>query len=456
MLFARRSLGVLLLGFLSRYFTSVIADLLSDSEIVQWQNILVDIRNQVLNGTEFRPDNNEASADILLSGIVNKDFLNNRWVNYTKDLPIVVIETSNSIRSIGNVMGSVFTSWSCAQFSGAHAIVLDRLDPKLSGIPQRVGNTFFTELPEIIVNKNSHKTRAEVLEDYKRLCPNNHRYPWAQSKQPLDKFIPFFRDIAQEPMRQQLLSIGIIAVRSSATTVEDNSMATTIILPQHQLNNSNSKLARMNDIPDLYFSLSVTEREQLPLYPDVTIQYRCSDNIFTTAMGLLQFHDVVDNIPSTAKYIFILTEDEIHTGRMNGDNRLPNEMKAVVHLCRPILEALAHDIQKAFPAARVVVRRGGNGELFFEVLSMLMYSPTVICSASTFCFYFALLNPHGKVILPSWWFHGELELNCCGNVQMLPSMKPIGKWITPDGQVLTESNFAVESMIQILRNRSYN
>ena len=446
-----------LLPFIVRYFIAVVADVLAEHDIAQWQNILVDIRNQVLSDPDFKPDSNEASADILLSGIVNNDFLSNRWVKYTKDLPIVIIETSNSIRSIGNVMGSVFTSWSCAQFSGAHAIVLDRLDPKLSGISHRVGSTFFTALPEIIVNKNPHKTRAEVLEDYKKLCPNNDRYPWSQSAQPIDKFIPYFRAIVQEPMHKQLLSIGLANTQDErATAAEGGSLATSIILPQHQLNNSHTKLAQMNDIPDLYFTLSVTEREQLPVYPDVVVQYRCSDNIFSTAMGLLQFHDVIDSIPRDAKYIFILTEDEVHTGRMSGSSRFPHEMNAVINLCRPILEALSHDIQKAFPTARVVVRRGGNGELFFEVLAMMMYSSTVICSVSTFCFYFALSNPHGRVILPSWSFHGHLELDCCGNVVMRPDMKAVGKWIAPDGQVMSDTNFAVESMIEILRNRSYH
>ena len=452
-----RLLLFLMVGFINQYFKFAIADeLLSDSEIAQWQSILVDIRDQILSGPDFiRVNSTTDHVDPLLSGIVNQKFLNNRWINYTKELPIVVIETSNCISSIGNVMGSVFNSWSCAHFSGAHAIVLDYLDPTLCGIPHRVGNTFFAALPKIIVHKNPHKTRAEVVEDYKKLCPKNNRYPWVQSEQPIDKFIPYLRDIVQEPMRKQLLSIGIEG--SNGARASNDSVATTIILPQHQLNNSNTNTAQMTDVPDLYYTLSVTEKEQLLLYPDVTVHYRCSDNIFFKGMGLLQFHDIIDNIPSTAKYIFILTDDIIHTGRMNSYGRLPHfMMNAVEHLCRPILEALVHDIHHAFPSAHVVIRRGGNGEMFFEILSMLMNSSTVICSASTFCFHFALMNPSGRIILPSMWFHGEKELNCCGNVEMHPLMKSVWKWIAPNGHVLNESNIAVETMIHILRNRSYH
>lgn len=468
MLFSTRLLLLLVVGFISRYFKSVLADKLSESEIVHWNKVLVRIRDQILSGPEFIPvTNTSVNVNILLSGIVNLDFINNRWINYTKELPIVVIETSNCIKSIGNVMGSVYNSWSCAHFSGAHAIVLDRQDPKLSGIPERAGNTFFTAFPEIIVNPNAHKTRAEVLKDYKKLCPKNIRYPWAQSEQPIEKFIPYLRHIIHEPMRKQLLSIGISIGSSSssssskngATVAENrnNSITTTVILPQHQVNSSYSNKARMTDIPDLYDSLSAMEREQLPFYPDVTIHYRCSDNIFFNTMGLLQFHDIIDNIPSTAKYIFILTDDEIHTGRMNSEGRLPRFIiDAVVQLCRPVLDALAHDIQKAFPSAHVVVRRGGNGEMFFEILSMMMYSSTVICSTSTFCFHFAIMNPSGRVILPSWWFHGEKALNCCGNVEMLSHIQPVFKWIAPNGQVLNESTITVEAMLQILRNRTYH
>lgn len=426
--------------FLSSYYISVFSEL-SEAEVAKWFNILVDIRKRVLKSPDFKPDKVEAHADTMLSGIVNQNFLHNRWVKYTKELPIIVIETSNSIRSIGNVMGSVVTSWSCAHFSGAHAIVLDRLDPKLSAIPNRVGNTFFTALPEIFVNKNPCKTRAEVLEVYKKLCPNNHRYPWIQSKHPIGTFIPFFRDILQEPIRKQLLTFG-------------KNITTTMILPQHQINTSHSKLAHMEDIPDLYISLAATEREQLPVYPDVTVHYRCSDNIFERAqMGLLPFHSIIDNIPSSAKYIFIVTEDLVHTAKMNGGSRSTDEISAVVRLCRPIIAALAHDIQKSFPSARVVTRRGGNNEFLFEIVSMFMYSSTVICSASTFCMYFAAANPLGKVFLPPLpvGFHGHSELNCCGNIVTLPhNMKP---WISPGGNV---SSIHVNSIIEILRNRSYH
>jgi hypothetical protein len=52
----------------------------------------------------------------------------------------------------------------------------------------------------------------------------------------------------------------------------------------------------------------ITIPENLPVIPDVTIQYTC-DNVDKNQQknGFLPFHAIADVIPDTSKYIYVLT-----------------------------------------------------------------------------------------------------------------------------------------------------
>ena len=119
--------------------------------------------------------------------------------------------------------------------------------------------------------------------------------------------------------------------------------------------------------------------EVLPLVPDVTIQYRCGDNIgFSYMYGILPFTAFKPRIPTGSKYIYVLSD---HPSRAMHSQ--------FTSKCQVILKALFIYLQESNPTSTVVVKRGGD--LFLDYIRMA-YSKVLICSASTYCFWPALAN----------------------------------------------------------------
>jgi hypothetical protein len=248
--------------------------------------------------------------------------------------------------------------------------------------------------------------------------------------------------IAWRPFVQKALERESKIKLKIGTTVK-----TTIFIPEH----IGGQISGFVDTPDLYNDLSIRNRTNLPLYPDVTIHYRCSDNIFFDNMGLLPFHHIVNVIPSQAEFIFIVTE---------GSN--PQDYQHVRSVCKPVLQALADKIKLKFPKANVVIRSGGrHHDALFELFDMFVYSSVVITSASSFSTYMALSNSNGKVFLPYRRFMGHFNLTCygsvgsCGNVHTLHDGFPINFWIRNDGTKLSERTITSQDMIDILENKTY-
>ena len=165
------------------------------------------------------------------------------------------------------------------------------------------------------------------------------------------------------------------------------------------------------DIPDLTTIYESTNYStlMLPLHPDVVIHYRCSDNINFKWMGLTQFHTILNLIPTDSRYIIILTEG--------------------TPLGLAIISALRKRILAKFPSLeQVLIRHGGS--VFSPIVSFL-HAKTVICSASTFCFYFATSNIHGKVYMPTRPFYGSPW--SMYNFQVLREQWPVYRWFYPNG-----------------------
>ena len=128
----------------------------------------------------------------------------------------------------------------------------------------------------------------------------------------------------------------------------------------------------------------------LPLVPNVTIQYRCGDNIGfgKTRYGLLPFRAFSkQRIDSTsAMFIYVIADSPTRSLTSPFSGR-----------CELILTKLFEHLRKEFPASVVVVKRGGDAFLDY---ARIAYANTVICSASTFCFWPAISNVHGQVHFP--------------------------------------------------------
>lgn len=111
-----------------------------------------------------------------------------------------------------------------------------------------------------------------------------------------------------------------------------------------------------------------------PAIPDVSIHYRCGDNlaIFKYGYGLLPYYAIPPLIPVNARHIYILTDNH-----EKGSN------------CHAIVDHLADYIAEKFPLSAVQICRGSDPLVDFLRLT---YSNTTICSSSTFCFFAALAN----------------------------------------------------------------
>lgn len=140
--------------------------------------------------------------------------------------------------------------------------------------------------------------------------------------------------------------------------------------------------------PDTDFSNARTD-EALPMVPDVTIQYRCGDNIgFSYMYGILPFTAFTVRIPQDSKYIYVLSD---HPSRAMHSQ--------FTSKCQVILKALFVYLIETNPGSTIVVKRGGD--LFLDYIRMA-YSKVLICSASTYCFWPALANVQngGEVHFP--------------------------------------------------------
>lgn len=124
---------------------------------------------------------------------------------------------------------------------------------------------------------------------------------------------------------------------------------------------------------------NASPQEFLPIVPDVTIQYRCGDNIqFSYMYGILPYTAFASRIPKDSKYIYVLSD---HPSRA---------MHALyTSRCEVILKGLFDYLQEKNPSSIIVIKRGGD--LFLDYVR-LAFSKIIICSASTYCFWPALAN----------------------------------------------------------------
>lgn len=140
--------------------------------------------------------------------------------------------------------------------------------------------------------------------------------------------------------------------------------------------------------PDNDF-INVNSTDKLPTVPDVTIQYRCGDNIgFSYIYGILPFAAIISRIPPNSKYIYVLSDHPSRAVHSPYSGR-----------CHLILKSLFEVLKESNPKSIIVVKRGGD--LYVDYVRMAL-SKVLVCSASTFCLWPALANVQrgGQVHFP--------------------------------------------------------
>ncbi len=261
----------------------------------------------------------------------------------------------------GNTLGYYLNDLACADLSGAHFLAVHKefklLDPESLVTAGSDRYAFFDRLPDLVVNPRA-KSPAEVRAAMKSQC-TCLQYCWEHSKAPWLQRIPLIR------------SYLLPAIDAYVAAADGYSRGTV-------LNNA-------TDLSSLS-SLSAP----LPLIPNVTIQYRCGDNIGfgKTRYGLLPFSAYtkrrIDS--SIAQYIYVIADSPTRSVGHPYSGR-----------CETILQKFFEHLRAEFPQAVVVVKRGGDAFLDY---ARIAYSRVVVCSASTFCFWPAISNTVGQVHFP--------------------------------------------------------
>jgi hypothetical protein len=288
------------------------------------------------------------------------DFDESYFMNYTNDHPIwIKLHGGVNENQFGNHLGEFMKDYACAEFIGAHLILL--MPPHYA---HREYPIFDQSLPKIIVHE-SPSTLQESLSRLKSGACGSFNHGWLTPPGPaLDNSLK--TKTLPHILHHSLSTAGIAALKGQQTFYQ----------PSQSSKNS------------------ITINYTFPIVSDVALHYRCSDNINFPGMGLLPFPTIVSLIPTSARYIYIHTEGRSHV-----------TVRSHESLCPTVMDHLLEAISNAFPEAYVVIRTSGIYETMFDFIASYK---ALICSSSTFCTHAAIGKLHGEVYLPRVWYAGQL------------------------------------------------
>jgi hypothetical protein len=313
--------------------------------------------------TVIRENITQSSPKCLTYGYtsVAQDYLSGRWREYLSEIQSMVFPNCLNIIYFGNSIGTYLNEMACAMLVGAHFIavpggtkedVTHHHSSANHALHRARQEAFLHAFPSVLVNPRP-RPPADVEKRVQAKCKCT-RYCWDDPNAPWTYELPLIKEIVRNASDAYLYHDEELLLNG---TVID-SARDFFMLP-----NSSS----YNSVLDQFF----------PLIPDVTIQYRCSDNLGfnygALGYGLLPFRAITKRIKSSDKYIYVLAE--------------PAERSHPNPFCGNILVGLMEFVHDHFPETTVIVKRGGDPFLDYV---RFINSPTTICSASTFCFYAAL------------------------------------------------------------------
>eukprot|EP01038_Epipyxis_sp_PR26KG_P008204 gene8204-11099_t len=332
------------------------------------------------------------------------DYLKGLYDSLLGEVPAMVYPFCARTFQLGNTLGYYLNDVACADLSGAHFIavhkrfsLIDRESLATQGDEDQL--SFLNSLPDLIIHKNS-KPPSEVRSIMKKEC-HCLQYCWENNEAPWTKRIPLIRQHILPSINKYMIISNALKKGTILSNVTDslytneemvymppslqasNNIHNVII--NNDNNNSNNNKIKINIIKN-----KTIEEFFLPFIPNVTIQYRCGDNIGfgKTRYGLIPFSAYNYNrIPlKTSQFIYIIA-----------DSPTRQSYHAYSHRCEIILHRLQLHLIKLFPKSTIVIKRGGDPFLDY---ARLVYSNVTICSASTFCLWPALSNNDGQVYFP--------------------------------------------------------
>lgn len=265
--------------------------------------------------------------------------------------------------SMGNHLANYFGHATCAKATGSHFVAPHGRDRGVNRADLLQTEIFFEELPDLLLQEapNSMDQRKAAM----ALCADT----WNTIDNPnLWTHVEFIANTMQHALGAYLLQTK--DKHHDLLTVNAMDLATK--LPSNQ--------------------------QHLPLIPEVSIHYRCGDNVQSHAIGhgLMPFTSILPLIPKGAASIYVMTEAADRFFHSKG-------IPGYAIYCSSVVQWLFDNITALHPQATVVVKKGGD---IIEDLARMALAKTTICSSSTFCFFPAIANKN-TVHFP----YSELTLN---------------------------------------------
>lgn len=336
------------------------------------------------------------------------DYVRGKWDSFLGGVDALIYLSCINTIYFGNHIGTYLNEVSCAYEAGAHFVAVRAVSHEggaHADIPQDQKtleqlrqDAFLEALPQVIVNSNP-KPRAEIKSHVASKC-NCQKYCWSDANAAWVRNIPLIRQLLQTASDaylhhdKALLSEGtkLDSERDSIIHPKPNAEFATYLTPLVEHNTTSF----------------------LPVVPDVSVQYRCSDNLGfrygAMGYGILPFRAITKRIKADDRFIYVLAEQAERTH--------PNPY------CGVILMSLIGYIHRRFPASTVVLKRGGDPLMDYV---RFINAKTVVCSASTFCFY-AGVSTRGTTHFPLTNLIIQADPSIT-NEKNAPDFGPNFKWI---------------------------
>lgn len=355
------------------------------------------------NNTECFSDDYAGSRD---------DFLKGKYKDLLGDTAVMVVPMCMTTYQLGNTFGYLINDMACADIAGMHFL----------GIPHRFRIThpqmlqatgdqqfaFFHNLPSRRVHSQP-KSMAEAQQLARDRC-HCLQYCWENNDAAWLHRVPLVREALLPAVQAYTQATGGFQQSTVLSNDTDRLYLPPALQKTYAVNYRDNKEFKLT--PQL-------QRVPLPLVPNVTIQYRCGDNIGfgKTKYGLLPFsvynpRRISVYSEDSASSIFIL---------IVADSPQRNSVHPYSYRCETILDRLVAFLVARYPRAVIALKRGGD---IFLDYTRIMYSNVVFCSASTFCLWPGLANEVGHVYYPLTPLIAKASSN-----ETAPALKANFHWI---------------------------
>ena len=317
----------------------------------------MDMKNRLEALAEKMRVNQDIFLNANIENGIKRDYMNDRFAEFTDGLSIMikVMESHISRIRFGNVFGVVLNDYACAHVSGSHMLLVF---PPANETRKKTFN-FEKHLPAVVVHQNPQNyTTAKTI-----VGKDCGPYPYLWE----------FSNVAM--LRKNIIGTVRKIVNHAVTNAG---------LDHYR----NRMFIKKNDDDHIHSKNTIEINFTYPIASDVSIHYRCSDNMKHSSLGILPFPTIISAIPPAAKYIYIHTEGTYEN-----------------HTCYGVVNALSKDIEKAFPSSYVVVfKRHSIFESMYDFVNSRM---ALLCSASTFCLHAALGKIKGDIYMPRKYYGGK-------------------------------------------------